>query len=96
MRAGVVTLLAVGLFLIGAGSLTADDKAEKDQEALQGTWRPETLNQAGEAAPAEQLKEITFVIKNNTYTMSMGGNELENGTFKLDSSGKVDASRNVA
>ena len=88
MRAGVATLLAVGLFLIGAGSLTADDKAEKDQEALQGTWQPETINQAGQAAPAEALKEFTFVIKNNTYTLSVGGNELENGTFKLDSSKK--------
>jgi len=88
MRAGVVTLLAAGLLLIGAGWLTADDKAEKDQEALQGMWQPETLNQAGQAAPAEQLKEITFVIKDNTYSISMGGKELENGTFKLDSSKK--------
>lgn len=88
MRAGVMTLLIAGLLLFGAGWLTADDKAEKGQEALQGTWQPETLNQAGVAAPAEQLKEITFVIKDNTYTISMGGNEIENGTFKLDSSKK--------
>lgn len=88
MRACVVTLLGAGFLLIGAGWLTADDKAEKDQEALQGTWQPETLSQAGQAAPAEQLKEITFVIKDNTYSMSMGGKELESGTFKLDSSKK--------
>jgi len=88
MRAGVVTLLAAGLLLIGAGWLTADDKAEKDQKALQGTWQPESLNQAGQAAPAEQLKEITLVIKDNSYTISMGGQEIETGTFKLDSSMK--------
>jgi uncharacterized protein (TIGR03067 family) len=88
MRAGVLTLLAVGLLVIGAGSLTADDKADKDQEALQGTWQFDTFNQAGQAAPAEQLKEMTFVIKNNTYTLSMGDNELETGTFKLDSGKK--------
>jgi uncharacterized protein (TIGR03067 family) len=88
MRARAVTLLAAGLLLIGAGRLTADDKADKDQEALQGTWTLETLNQDGKAAPAEDLKRITFVFKDNTYAISMEGKELETGTFKLDSSKK--------
>jgi hypothetical protein len=70
MRARAVTLLAAGLLLIGAGRLTADDKADKDQEALQGTWTLETLNQDGKAAPAEDLKRITFVFKDNTYAIS--------------------------
>src|SRR5437899_1687111 len=88
MRARAVTLLAAGLLLIGAGRLTADDKADKDQEAVQGTWTLETLNQDGKAAPAEDLKRITFVFKDNTYAISMEGKELETGTFKLDSSKK--------
>jgi uncharacterized protein (TIGR03067 family) len=88
MRVAVMTLLTAGLLLLGAGWLTADDKSEKDQEAFQGTWQLETLNQAGNAAPAEQLKGIVFLLKDNTYTISMGGKEVEKGTFKLDSSKK--------
>ena len=34
------------------------------------------------------MKELTFVIKNNTYTLSVGATEIETGTFKLDSSKK--------
>jgi uncharacterized protein (TIGR03067 family) len=88
MRARAVTLLAAGLLLIGAGLLVADDKANKDQEGLQGTWTLETFNLDGKPAPAELVKAITFVFKDNTYTINMEGKEVETGTFKLDSSKK--------
>jgi len=75
--------LAIGYLMVG--SSTADEKtAKKDLDALQGVWKVEGLTQDGKQATAAQLKEMTFTIKDNKYTVMVGGKEAESGTIKLD------------
>lgn len=88
MGTRALTLLTVGLLLFGAARLTADDKPNKDQEALQGTWKVESFAQDGKEAPADKLKDMTFVFKDNTYKISIGDQEFETGTFQVDASKK--------
>ena len=87
MRTRAVALWAVGLVLFGAARLTAEDKA-KGQEALHGTWKIQEWAQDGKEVPVNQIKDVTFVFKDDTYTISMAGKELESGSFKVDTSKK--------
>jgi uncharacterized protein (TIGR03067 family) len=77
--------LAAGFFLLSTASLVADEEAaKKELDALQGMWKVENLTQDGNPLPAATLEQITFVIKDNKYTVSLKGKEIESGTIKLD------------
>jgi uncharacterized protein (TIGR03067 family) len=84
MSTRTLTALAIAL-LLQAPSLFADDKdKKKDIDALQGTWNIEVFKTDGQAAPEESLKEMKFTIKDNKYTLTLKGEEMETGTLKLD------------
>jgi uncharacterized protein (TIGR03067 family) len=55
---------------------------------LQGTWKIETFSADGMKASADFVKQVTFVIKDNKYTLTINGKEAETGTIKLDPSKK--------
>jgi uncharacterized protein (TIGR03067 family) len=88
MRTRVLTILATGCLLLVSTSLRADDDAKKDLEALTGTWKVETFTQDGMKAPEDFVKQITFVIKDGKYSITVEGKEVEAGTIKVDPSKK--------
>jgi len=72
--------------------LLADDKEKKkDIAALQGTWKIESFKIAGQDAPEEFVKTASFAFKDKKYTLTVDGEEMETGTFKLDPEKKVKA-----
>jgi uncharacterized protein (TIGR03067 family) len=84
VKTRVLMALATGCFLLGAAALVADEKAKKDIEALEGTWKVESFMVSGEKAPADYVKKVTFVVKDGKYTVTIDGKEDETGTIKLD------------
>jgi uncharacterized protein (TIGR03067 family) len=88
VRTLALMVLTACCLVVGAATLMADDTAKKDLDALQGTWKVESLTHAGNEAPADDLKQISMVVKDDKYTISASGKELETGTIKLDPSKK--------
>jgi uncharacterized protein (TIGR03067 family) len=80
----IVTVLVAGLLL--AADVKKDD-AKKDQEALQGTWRPVSSEQGGKD-DTEQSKDYALVFDKDTFTVKKGDEVMLKGTFKLDPSKK--------
>jgi uncharacterized protein (TIGR03067 family) len=62
-------------------------EAKEDKDAVQGTWLPETAELAGKPFPDEVRKTIKLVIKDDTYTVTVGENP-DKGTVKLDPKAK--------
>ena len=79
-----VTLLAVGVLL--AADAPKDD-AQKDQEALQGTWRPVSSEQGGKDQ-TDEAKDHTLTFEKDTFTVKKGDEVRIKGTFKVDPSKK--------
>jgi uncharacterized protein (TIGR03067 family) len=80
--------LAAGCLLLGTASLVADDDAKKELDALQGTWKVESFKVAGTETPQDDLKKVTFMVKDGKYTVTINGKEEETGTIKVDPSKK--------
>lgn len=60
------------------------------RDALEGVWLPSSAELGGKAFPDEVRKSIRLEIKDNGYTVTVGG-ELDRGTCKLDPSTKPKA-----
>ena len=80
----LVTLLAVGV-LLAADAPKGD--AKKDQEALQGTWRPVSSEQDGKDQ-TDEAKDHTLTFEKDTFTVKKGDEVRIKGTFKVDPSKK--------
>jgi uncharacterized protein (TIGR03067 family) len=80
------------LLLVPAVALlvAADDQADKDKKALQGTWQVTSFEAKGEAVPEDMVKQMKLVFKDDTFSMS-DGKKTEGGTFKLDATKKPKA-----
>jgi uncharacterized protein (TIGR03067 family) len=84
----------VMLVLVPAVALlmAADDQADKDKKALQGTWQVISFENRGEAVPEEMAKKMKVVFKDDTMTLSADNRgRTETGKFKLDPSKKPKA-----
>ncbi len=68
----------------------AADDAKKDQEALQGTWKPVSSEQGGKDQ-GDEAKQHTLTFEKDTFTVKRGDQVLLKGTFKLDPSKKPKA-----
>jgi uncharacterized protein (TIGR03067 family) len=80
----VLTILVVGLLL------AAEDKkgdAQKDQEALQGTWKAVSSERDGKDQ-TDLAKGLTLTFDKENFTWKKGDEVLLKGTFKLDPSKK--------
>jgi uncharacterized protein (TIGR03067 family) len=89
-----LTALAVALVAVGGAGLLATqvwaDKppAKEVKEAkLDGTWQVTAFTKDGNEAPKEQAESIKIVFKDDTLTLSHGGQEMK-GKFKTDASQK--------
>jgi uncharacterized protein (TIGR03067 family) len=82
-------LLAVAV-VVGLSSPSPGDDAKDDAKKIQGTWLPKSGELGGKPFPDEVLKTIKLVIKDDTYTVTVG-TEPDKGTCKLDPSAKPKA-----
>jgi uncharacterized protein (TIGR03067 family) len=91
MKALSPTAVLAGLLALSVGAVAAptkDKKEEKDDaKKMEGTWVITSWEQGGFALPAEGIEGAKWTVKGDKYTFTMGGN-VEEGTFKLDSSKK--------
>jgi uncharacterized protein (TIGR03067 family) len=89
----LLTLLAIGLF---AGSLLAEDKKPKVEEAILGKWQMEKIdvgNPEAKLPPAEKLAKMSITFKKDgklVSVLSPDGSETE-GDYKLDATAKLNA-----
>jgi uncharacterized protein (TIGR03067 family) len=79
MKTKWVWVLAAGLAIAAA---PATDDAKKDADAILGTWKVESVEQEGQKNEGGGAMALTF--KKDTYTVSVEGNEIEEGGYKLD------------
>lgn len=70
--------------------LTACSGDAKDSDTMQGTWLPSTAELGGKIFPDEVRQSIKLVVKDDKYTVTVG-NEVEEGTVKLNPSAKPKA-----
>lgn len=61
----------------------AADPPPDDAQAVQGSWKPETAELAGQAFPVAVLKTISLKLTNATYEVYVG-NQPDRGTYTLD------------
>ena len=59
----------------------------KDADALQGTWLPTAAELGGKEFPEKVRETIKLVIKDNTYTVTVG-KVVDKGTVKVNASAK--------
>ncbi|HXG10950.1 MAG TPA: TIGR03067 domain-containing protein [Gemmataceae bacterium] len=81
MKGKVLLVLIVGLVLAAA---QPKEEVKRDLEKLQGTWIVASLIADGKEVPAEDLKDLRVVIKDNTYTLYVKDKVFEEGTFTID------------
>jgi uncharacterized protein (TIGR03067 family) len=80
MKGKLVLVVAAGL-LLGADK-NKDDDSKKGQDALEGTWKVTSVETGGQKGGGDENVVIEF--KKDRYTVKLDGNEIEQGTFKLD------------
>jgi uncharacterized protein (TIGR03067 family) len=82
---GLVAIALVGVIAtLASGMQTGDDVLKK----IQGTWQFTEHSMAGQAVPADQLKEMTITFKGDKFTVHMGDKVVQGGTHKFDPSKK--------
>jgi len=78
MRCAMLLLVPAVALLVAA-----DDQADKDKKALQGTWQVTSFEKDGQAVPEEKVKDMKVVIKDDMFSLS-DGKKTETVAFKLD------------
>lgn len=79
--------LAVLVFLLSSGLLFAqDDAAKKELEKFAGKWKPVEIKmpECMPAPPADELKQMRFVFKEDTMTLWRGEEEGTSATITLN------------
>src|SRR5262249_30880241 len=79
-------LIAAALVLCFS-SLTVVGGGAKDADATQGSWRAAAAELGGKEFPEKVRESIKLVIKDNTYTVTIG-KVVDKGTVKVNSSAK--------
>jgi uncharacterized protein (TIGR03067 family) len=83
MRYTLLTVLAAVLLV----AADAKDDAKKDKEALQGTWKVLSAEEAG--MEQGDAKEYSMIFAGDTFTIRRGSEDFIKGTYKLDASKKL-------
>ncbi|HPD17281.1 MAG TPA: TIGR03067 domain-containing protein [Planctomycetota bacterium] len=77
-------MLAKWLWMSVLVSLVGAAEEPADAQKMQGTWTIEAAEKHGEKQPADALKALRAVIKDDTFVFKMGDQEAEKATIKLD------------
>jgi uncharacterized protein (TIGR03067 family) len=80
----------VALVLLFSFSLSAWSADAKDEGAIQGAWLPAEAELGGKMYPDEVRKTIKLMIKDDTYTVTVG-TKVDKGTVKLNPAAKPKA-----
>lgn len=83
----MLLMLLIVLALVLSFAPAAGGADAKDADALQGTWLAATAELAGKPFPDEVRKSIKLVIKDDTYTVTVG-KQPDRGTVKLNPGAK--------
>ena len=73
------------LLILGDASFGQGEDAKDDGKKIQGTWLPTEADLGGQKFPEETLKTMKLVLKDDTYTVTVGKQD-DKGTVKLESS----------
>lgn len=76
--------LALILLLTTGGDIT--EAIRKDRTALQGAWRVVASEQDGAKVPADDLKGLALIFKDDSIHVQEGGKSEEKFGFRLDPS----------
>ncbi len=82
MFSKLVLIAVVGMMV--TDDKPKDEKAKKDQDAIQGAWKVASTEQGGVKSETEGGADVVITMKGDGYTVKMNGQEIEEGTFKLD------------
>jgi uncharacterized protein (TIGR03067 family) len=92
MQTRILAALALGMLLAADAPKDKDTESTgKDVKALQGTWWAIKIEESGKALQGEDVVKFSLIIKDDTYTLKAGEDEVEHGTFKLDTAQKPKA-----
>jgi uncharacterized protein (TIGR03067 family) len=80
-RVFLLPVLLTGV--LAAAGASADDAADKAMKDANGTHELVSIEVDGQAAPADTVKGLRLVIKDGTYKLVKGKEELESGTFQV-------------
>ena len=85
MKALLLTCLAAGAMIYGA-AYAADPaaKTNDDGEKIQGSWKIESAQDSGRAAPESAYKSITIVITGDMFTLKSADTTVGEMTYKLN------------
>jgi uncharacterized protein (TIGR03067 family) len=76
---------AVLILLCAFGAIADDDAKKSDADTFKGEWKPLSVKQKGQAAPAEVLTMMTFKFDGEKYVQTVGPVS-EEGNYTLDPS----------
>ncbi|HZT81083.1 MAG TPA: TIGR03067 domain-containing protein [Gemmataceae bacterium] len=83
-------ILAAALFA-AADDKPKDDASAKDVKALQGRWKAVSGVEDGKDFDKETAEALELIVEGDKYTLKVKGEELEQGTLKLDAGKKPKA-----
>lgn len=75
----IVVCLALASFVV-----TVRGDGPDNRKPLEGTWRPQSAELAGEKWPDELLKAMKLVVNGDRYTVTIG-EQTDEGTCSVDS-----------
>lgn len=90
MNPSFLRFLAVGMALLAASGLAADDNAKeqaikKDRKHMEGTWRAVSLEVNGNKAAENDARKIVVINHaDGTWTLKTNDKEISKGSNKID------------
>ncbi len=83
-------LPALSVVVLFAADAPKEDATKKDLEKMQGTWAVVSQEFSGTKLTEEMIKQanVTLVVKDQTYTILFGTQQVAKGKIKLDATKK--------
>jgi uncharacterized protein (TIGR03067 family) len=72
------------LLLATIGFIAADEPKKDDAEGLKGTWTAVSIMHSGQPAPDDLVKSFKFSMDGKSYTNTIGGQVMEEGSYTID------------
>jgi uncharacterized protein (TIGR03067 family) len=82
-----ITILTLGL-LGRAAAVTPEQRLKREQEKLAGVWRVTGMQVNGTILPARQVPDLKLTFKDGKFTVRLGKEKPQEGTYKIDPSKK--------
>lgn len=87
-----ISVVAVGILMFGllgrASAVTPEERLKREQEKLAGTWRVAGMQVNGTILPARQVPDLRLTFKDGKFTVRLGKDKPQEGTYKIDPSKK--------